>query len=209
MAIAASQTPGRRARSAGKQAAILDAAESLFVRDGYERTSVDAIAAAANVSKRTVYDHFGGKAALHGRVLHRVHDALTVTVRTALDEELTPGRELRAALVAFALRVTTETFPSSAYVTYRRLTTQDPAAPPRPEHVRDHPERLLADRFARLADAGELRAADPRRAARHFTALTMLLALDALDGRTRDAAGTAEIRAIVDTGVDAFLRAYR
>jgi TetR/AcrR family transcriptional repressor of mexJK operon len=68
---------------------------------------------------------------------------------------------------------------------------------------------LLADRFARLADAGELRAADPRRAARHFTALTMLLALDALDGRTRDAAGTAEIRAIVDTGVDAFLRAYR
>ena len=61
MARSTVQTPGRRQRSESKQTAILDAAERLFVADGYELTSVDAIAAAAGVSKRTVYDHFGDK----------------------------------------------------------------------------------------------------------------------------------------------------
>ena len=37
------------------------AALVLFARDGYERTSVDAIAAEAGVSKRTVYSHYGDK----------------------------------------------------------------------------------------------------------------------------------------------------
>ena len=40
------------------------AALDLFSRDGYERTSVDAISAQAGVSKRTVYNHFGDKESL-------------------------------------------------------------------------------------------------------------------------------------------------
>ena len=61
---ATAQTPGRRLRAEAKRAAILDAAEALFVSDGYELTSVDAISARAGVSKRTVYDHFGDKLTL-------------------------------------------------------------------------------------------------------------------------------------------------
>lgn len=44
-----------------KQAAILDAATEVFLREGYERASVDTIAAVANVSKRTIYNHFTDK----------------------------------------------------------------------------------------------------------------------------------------------------
>jgi TetR/AcrR family transcriptional regulator, mexJK operon transcriptional repressor len=40
-----------------KRDAIGRAALTLFASDGYERTSVDAIAAEAGVSKRTVYSH--------------------------------------------------------------------------------------------------------------------------------------------------------
>ncbi|MEU6610160.1 TetR/AcrR family transcriptional regulator [Streptomyces shenzhenensis] len=207
--VAAVQTPGRRRRSEGKKAAVLDAAEALFLAEGYERTSVDAIAARAQVSKRTVYDHFGEKAAIFLCVVERVNDALVSAVRAAIDEELTPGRDLRDALTAFGRRVVTQTFPSSDYMTFRRLTSQQWSAPRLAEAVRDQPERMLEERFAVLAADGEIRTADPVVAARHFTALTIGLALDALDDRRAAEAEEPEILTIVTDGVDAFLRAYR
>ena len=62
----------RSARSAGpgrpkdleKRAAILAAAKHLFPVHGFEGTSMDAIAALANVSKLTVYSHFKDKESL-------------------------------------------------------------------------------------------------------------------------------------------------
>src|SRR5690606_87480 len=108
--------------SVQKRLAILDAARELFIRDGYELTSVDAIAARAEVSKRTVYDHFGDKERIHTAVLERVNERLTATIQAALDEELTAGCDLRAGLLAFARRVATEAFPSSDYADYRHLT---------------------------------------------------------------------------------------
>src|SRR4051794_32228087 len=50
-----------RALRPDKRRAILDAAAPIFGNEGYERASVDAIAAAAGVSKPTIYSHFGGK----------------------------------------------------------------------------------------------------------------------------------------------------
>lgn len=52
--------PGRP-KSAEKADAIRNAAIDLFMADGMERTSMDAIAAAAGVSKQTVYSHFNCK----------------------------------------------------------------------------------------------------------------------------------------------------
>ncbi len=52
--------PGRP-KSAEKADAIRNAAIDLFMADGIERTSMDAIAAAAGVSKQTVYSHFNSK----------------------------------------------------------------------------------------------------------------------------------------------------
>jgi TetR/AcrR family transcriptional repressor of mexJK operon len=55
--------PGRP-KSAEKGQAIRDAAARLFLRDGLQRTSMDAVAAEAGVSKQTVYSHFSSKEAL-------------------------------------------------------------------------------------------------------------------------------------------------
>jgi TetR/AcrR family transcriptional repressor of mexJK operon len=52
--------PGRP-KSEEKAEAIQQAAISLFMADGIERTSMDAIASAAGVSKQTVYSHFNNK----------------------------------------------------------------------------------------------------------------------------------------------------
>jgi TetR/AcrR family transcriptional repressor of mexJK operon len=205
--IAEGQTPGRRRRSEGKKTAILDAAEALFITEGYERASVDAIAARAQVSKRTVYDHFDDKETIFLRVLERVNDALVRTIRTAIDEELPPGRNLRDALTAFGHRIADRTFTSSDYLAFRRLESQQRSVR-LPEAARDRPERMLEERFAELATEGAIRAPDPALAARHFTALTISLALDAITGRWT---GTPppELDTIIADGVDAFLRAYR
>lgn len=48
-------------RSPAKREAILAAATDVFLREGYARASVDAIAAAAGVGKQTIYGHFGDK----------------------------------------------------------------------------------------------------------------------------------------------------
>ena len=47
--------------SARKRSAILEAATTLFLRNGYRGTSMDEIAALAAVSKQTVYKHFADK----------------------------------------------------------------------------------------------------------------------------------------------------
>src|SRR6478609_2703972 len=60
-----SGSPGRP-KDIAKRAAILEAAMALFPARGYEGTSVEAIAQAANVSKLTVYSHFADKEALFG-----------------------------------------------------------------------------------------------------------------------------------------------
>jgi TetR/AcrR family transcriptional repressor of mexJK operon len=207
-AIAQVQTPGRRRRSEAKKAAILDAAEALFTSEGYERTSVDVIAARAGVSKRTVYDHYADKETIFLRVLERVNETLVATVRAAIEQELVPGRDVRDALTAFGCRIVDRAFASSEYLAFRRLIGQRQSVPGLPEAVRDRPERMLEERFAGLAAEGAIRATDPALAARHFTALTISLALEAVTNRP-EPTQPPELGTIITDGVDAFLRAYR
>lgn len=48
-------------RSQRIHAAVLDAAEQVFLRDGYVGASMDEVARLAGASKQTVYKHFGSK----------------------------------------------------------------------------------------------------------------------------------------------------
>jgi AcrR family transcriptional regulator len=54
----------RRARALQTERAIVDAAERLFMRDGFQATTIAAVAAAAGVSAETIYKAFGGKTGL-------------------------------------------------------------------------------------------------------------------------------------------------
>ena len=51
----------KKRRKSLKRAAVIEAATEEFLTYGYFGTSMDRIAEAANVSKRTVYDHFPSK----------------------------------------------------------------------------------------------------------------------------------------------------
>lgn len=62
MSATAMQLPSRQQlRTRETQARLLDAAEEIFVRDGYEAAQLDEIAATAGRSKGAVYTHFKSK----------------------------------------------------------------------------------------------------------------------------------------------------
>ena len=62
-----------RPRSARAHAQVLDAAGRLFADQGIDATSMDAIAAAAGVSKATIYRHWPDKGALCLEVVASMH----------------------------------------------------------------------------------------------------------------------------------------
>jgi AcrR family transcriptional regulator len=57
-------SPRRQQQAAATRQAVLDAAERLFVRDGYPATTMEAIAGEADVSVKTVYLPFSTKSGL-------------------------------------------------------------------------------------------------------------------------------------------------
>ena len=59
------------------KARVLDAAQRMFLKRGYQSASLDEIADTAPASKPTIYAHFPGKEALFEAVVARVVDGLT------------------------------------------------------------------------------------------------------------------------------------
>src|SRR6516225_2867635 len=88
-----------------KHDAIAAAALRLFLRDGYERTSVDAIAAEAGVSKRTIYNRYGDKENLFLSVLRDTYAAMMTAFRAIADRHLGEVTDVRQDLTAFAREV--------------------------------------------------------------------------------------------------------
>ena len=78
--------PRRLGRPTLSNEALLDKALDLFLENGFERTSIDAITAAAGMAKRTVYQRYGDKMTLFRAALKR-----------AIDEWILPIKVLRAA----------------------------------------------------------------------------------------------------------------
>ncbi|GAB3922837.1 TetR family transcriptional regulator [Microlunatus endophyticus] len=53
---------------------IIDTAKTVFLESGYDRASMDAVAAAASTSKRSLYAHFSSKDALFTACVDRSHE---------------------------------------------------------------------------------------------------------------------------------------
>lgn len=85
--IQSERTVGRRpGRPTLSDEQLLDIALDLFLENGFERTSIDAITAAAGMAKRTVYARYGDKETLFKAALSR-----------AIEDWLVPVARLRAA----------------------------------------------------------------------------------------------------------------
>jgi TetR/AcrR family transcriptional regulator, mexJK operon transcriptional repressor len=163
-------------RSATKRAQIVAAATEAFLRNGYDGTSMDQIAAAASVSKQTVYKQFSDKESLFAEMvlgaLGPVDDMFQAVIRVVEDTG-----DLEKAFGELARHfVTVMTEPQMLRL--RRLVIAE--ADRFPELGRTYYERgpqrvnqTLADTLARLAADGRLTIEDPWLAANHFTWLVL------------------------------------
>lgn len=119
--------PGRPV-SAEKQKAMREAAIAEFAEFGFDNASVDSIATRAQVSKRTLYNHFPSKDALFQSLVSEVGRRITLTAAI----RYSPRLSLRVQI----LRFVKETLAMVAEPQTLRLVRAVLA-----EHLR-HPERV-------------------------------------------------------------------
>jgi AcrR family transcriptional regulator len=94
----ATPRPRGQARGRATRARLLDAAQDLFCRHGYEGTSIGDVADAAGTGVGTVYHHFSDKRALLLELIERWAKRLEADQRTDAQLESFLGEDPRSAL---------------------------------------------------------------------------------------------------------------
>jgi len=199
-------------QSTRKRRAILEAATTVFLRNGYLGTSMDEIATLAAVSKQTVYKHFADKERLFTEIVTSTLNEASDSVHNEV-RELQDSGDIEADLRDLARRQLALVI-QPRILQLRRLVIGE--AGRFPELGRSFYERgpgrtiaALATTFERLAKRGLLQLDDPLLAAQHFNWLIMSNPLNRamLLGDDEPPAPT-EIERYAETGVRAFLAAY-
>jgi AcrR family transcriptional regulator len=91
----------RAAQGRATRGQLVDVATGLFAEHGYEGTSVEAVLAAAGVSRGALYHHFAGKEALFEAVVTAATDRVTAELGQAVSGCTDPVDALRTAAVAW------------------------------------------------------------------------------------------------------------
>ncbi|HDS1769826.1 TetR/AcrR family transcriptional regulator [Pseudomonas putida] len=200
--------PGRP-KDLAKREAILEAAKTLFLSLGYANTSMDAVAAAAGVSKLTVYSHFTDKQTLFC-------SAVMATCQIQLPDllfEYPEGVPVEEVLLTIARNFQALISSDEAIKLSRLIMAQGSLDPSFGEYFYEAgPKRVLAGMEALLRGAHErglLRIDNPLRAAEHFFCLVkgapdyrlLLGCAGPLEGDEAE----AHVREVVEV----FLRAFR
>ncbi|WPO44758.1 TetR/AcrR family transcriptional regulator [Pseudomonas sp. S1Bt23] len=206
--LSTSNGPGRP-KDLAKRQAILEAAKTLFLSNGYANTSMDAVAAEAGVSKLTVYSHFNDKETLFSAaVAAKCEEQLPTLIF-----ELPAGMPIESVLLnigrGFHLLINSEES-LNLHRLIMALGSQDPKLSQiffeaGPQRMVQGMERLLT----RIDQSGALRIDKPRNAAEHFFCLLKGTAnfrlLYGCGEPLSDEAAEEHVREVVGL----FMRAYR
>jgi TetR/AcrR family transcriptional repressor of mexJK operon len=198
-------------RAARKRRAILEAATTLFLRQGYQGTSMDEVAALAAVSKQTVYKHFADKERLFSAITLEVTATAEEFIRAA-PQLLQDTHDLAQALHALARRYLMAVM-QPRVLQLRRLIIAE--AGRFPDLARTYYERVpervlatLATALQQLAERGLLHVDDGLLAANHFAFLVIGPPLDKAMFCGDDHFTPADLDGFATAGVRAFLAAY-
>jgi TetR/AcrR family transcriptional regulator, mexJK operon transcriptional repressor len=202
-----------RAKRLASGGAIREAATRLFLEKGYQGTSMDEIAATAQVSKQTIYTHFASKEQLFEDLVlgntERVDEFVGMMSRTLADVGGNVADSLETIARAY-LRIVVQ----PEVLRLRRLVLGE--ASRFPELARTYYERVpgrvlkeLERGFRRLAADGRLNIDDASLAADQFAWLVIGLPLDrGMFYEVEDATGGIDLDRIADSAVKVFISAY-
>lgn len=115
--------PKRRLPKAERRRVIEEAAAKLFAEQGFARTRLDEIAAAAGVTKQLLYQHFPSKKALHLALLAKHREEILGVVNAGMSEPGALAERLPRMLDAWFTYV--EEHPYASALLFRD-TTGDP-----------------------------------------------------------------------------------
>lgn len=147
---------------------ILSSAYSLFYREGFARSSMDAIAEAAKVTKRTLYNHFDSKDSLVTAVLEHKHDyAISEIQRWANESARTPEAFLTSVFTQFDRWTSRSKWIGSGFT---RLTMELADMPGHPVRLAAHTHKQTVERWF-AAELRERGARNPEELARQVVLL--------------------------------------
>jgi TetR/AcrR family transcriptional regulator, regulator of autoinduction and epiphytic fitness len=190
-----------------KRLAVVNAAIEEFRAAGFDATSMDRIAARANVSKRTVYNHFPGKEALFAEILQQLWDTSHMGEATAYRAD-EPLRSQLLNLLSRKLKLMND----DAFLSLARVAIA--AGIHSPERARDMLARLgkreedLTVWVRAAAADGRLRTADPMFAAQQLQGLVKAFAFWPQVAMGQPPLSNEEQEKVADSTVDMFLALY-
>lgn len=201
-------TAPARDLSRPKAKQLLAGAREVFLADGFEAASVDAIARKAGVSKATVYSYFPDKRALFAAVVETECRRQAVTI---VDAYADTG-DVHASLLAMARAYIGFITSPFAQAIYRVVVAESPRFPDLGRTFYESGPQLGAERLkAFLAHAnaeGTLAVADLELAAHQFIALCRAERFDQCLFGIASPPDAAEIERLAAGAVTTFLARY-
>jgi TetR/AcrR family transcriptional repressor of mexJK operon len=199
-------------RGAAKRQAILAAATTVFLRDGYHGTSIDEITALAAVSKPTIYRHYADKGELFDAVVHATMDRVDRSFHAEVLTVDITGEPLRP-LRNLARRILTGLLDPEV-LHLRRLVIGESARFPELgnaywQHGFQKGLSTVAEVLRHLAERGLLNVPDPLLAAGQFAGIVLWVPVNQALFCGGQAITPADIDRHVDAGVRAFLAAHK
>jgi TetR/AcrR family transcriptional regulator, mexJK operon transcriptional repressor len=192
-----------------KRRQILAGARNVFGELGFERATVDLIAARAGVSKATVYNHFADKKALFVAAVVEESDEMRAGLERCLEK---PPGDVEQALQSMGEKVIAVFLSRQIASLYREAISEAARLPEIGRMVFERGtvaiQQAVAAHISRWTEAGALRVDDARSAAIAFVALchgdlVTRMRLGVLEGSVDD-----QIRETVKRAVRIFVRAY-
>jgi len=202
--------PAPSPEGSAKTRAILDAAARLFLVRGFGATSMNGVAAAAGISKRTLYVHFRTKHALFASVIQ------TLCARIAppsFDEFDVGASGIEEELENLGYQCLIGLCSAEQIELFRTVVTDVRRFPELGAVLFDGPMRRVEDLFAEYfqaqVEAGNLALASPRRAAAQFLGLLKADLHAKLLMKSGNPVTAQAIRESVKAAVDLFLNGAR